>query len=141
MYNGSMSKRILSIIILTLLPFGAAAADTVAPADGLGPQSVSASAGGSNADATALQPAGLSPIQSSTADSTGLTAPSGSLQAPSTADDQLKVLSGEADGTPHQVDDTSATPWGWLILSLLIALVAGAGVIVRDRRRFAHTNV
>lgn len=155
-----MLKRLLAAIILTLLPIGAMAddaapaadptpapAETAAPAPaaapsaGLGPDSISPSAGGSNADSAALQPAGVSPIQSGTTDSTGISAPSGALQMPADSSSALRVLAGEADGTPHQLDDSSATPWLWLGFGLLLAIIAAALVVFRDRRRFSRVEI
>ncbi|GAC1370576.1 MAG: hypothetical protein NVSMB39_3500 [Candidatus Saccharimonadales bacterium] len=153
MYNSGMLQRIFIVLTLAALPFNALADDiapspnsspaaTAAPSDGtatsagLGPDAVSPSAGGSNGDSTALQPAGLSPIQSGATDSTGLTAPAGVLQAPATGAGQLKVLAGEVDGAPHQVENSNSTPWGWLAAIIMVLLLVAAAVIWRDRRRF-----
>jgi len=125
-------------------PLGAVA-DTVQSPDatsGLGPQATSASSGGSSADAAALQPTTGSVLQSGTADSTGLSAPSSALQAPATSDETLKVLSGEADGAPQSTADPASFPWGWLVFTVIIALIVTAGsIVVRDRRRFALTSL
>jgi hypothetical protein len=142
-YNGHMPKRLLLSLILILVPLGAAA-DTATSADaptGLGPATTSANPGGSNADAAALQPAGMAPLQSTTADSTGLGAPSSALQAPSTTADALKVLAGEADGAPQGgAEDSTDIPWTWLAFVVIFGIIAAAGGIVwRDRRRFART--
>jgi hypothetical protein len=156
-----MLKRLLLVMILMLLPIGALADDTAAttetttPADGspdptttdpsasasgLGPQT-SAPAGGSNADAAGLQPAGLSPIQSTTTDSTGLTAPANALQAPAVSTDQLQVLAGEADGAPQELDDSGDALWVWDALALLVILISGTSIVLRDRRRFRRTEL
>jgi hypothetical protein len=142
-YNGHMPKRFLLTLVLILAPLGAVA-DTVTSPDaptGLGPQTTTGSSGGSNADSAALQPAGFSPLQSTTSDSTGITAPSSVLQAPATGSDALTVLSGEADGAPQgSPDDSNGFPWTWLIFTLIIGLaVAATGIVLRDRRRFRHT--
>jgi hypothetical protein len=142
-----MPKRFLLALVLTVLPLAAAADDTtqdnstttaaaVTDPSVLGPQSTTTS-GGSSADANALQPGGSSPLQSSTDSSLGLTSPNSNvLQAPVTSDAALKVLSGEADGPPHDPSASGqANPWLWLLFSLLIAGIA-AGVVLRDRRRF-----
>ena len=153
-----MPKRLLLALILAFAPLTATADDTdptmnpltapdttqAAPpapttaANGLGPQTSANSAGGSNADGSSLQPAGLSPLQSTTNDAVGLTAPTTSaLQAPASSDYTLRVLAGEADGAPHRVAESSASPWGWAAFSLIIgALVAGVATVLRDRRRF-----
>jgi len=139
-----MPKRLLLTIVMILVPLGAAA-DTVTSPDapaGLGPQTTTSNPGGSNADSAVLQPAGLSPLQSTTVDSTGLTAPSSVLQAPATAGDALKVLAGEADGAPQgSADDTGGFPWSWLAFTVIIGLiVVAAGIVWRDRRRYARPN-
>ena len=132
-----MRKRLLIVPILLLLPLAALADDTTqtsADSSMLGPQGTQ-SGGSSSADAGALQPAGTTPLQSTTNDSSGLASPNGSsLQAPATADQALKVLSGEADGAPH--DPGATTPNLWLMFSIIILIMLGAGVIWRDRRRF-----
>ncbi len=149
-YNICMSKRLLISLLLAFMPAVALADDTApAPAPdsassaGLGPQSSSggAGAGGSNADAGSLQPAGNSPLQSTTNDSSGLTAPSNALQGAAPSTDQLQVLSTEGDG-PHQQTGSPANNWTWLGLTLAIAVVIGLGAIVmRDRRRFAENRI
>lgn len=143
-YNGHMPKRFLLTLVLIFAPLGAAA-DTVISPDaptGLGPQTTTSNPGGSNADSAALQPAGFSPLQSTTSDSTGITAPSSVLQAPATGDDALKVLSGEADGAPQgSADDSGGFPWSWLAFTIVIGLIVAAGsIVLRDRRRFGHTT-
>src|SRR2546421_316836 len=125
-----MSKRLLIVLFTLMFPFAATADTTAPPTDntassaGLGPQA-SGGTGSSNADSTALQPAGTSPIQSTTGDAAGLTAPSSVLQAPATGDSNLQVLAGEVDGATHQADETQATPWSWIIFTLVIALAVG----------------
>jgi hypothetical protein len=145
-----MPKRlVMTILAFCLITPSLAFADSSSaldpnsvPASSLGPQSVGGSAGGSNADSSALQPAGQSPLQSTTADSAGLGAPSSALQAPASSSDSLRVLSGEADGTPHQTDAPTATPWVWLAVTFVLALiVAGIVLIIRDRRRFTQFEV
>jgi hypothetical protein len=143
-----MPKRLIIALALACLPFAALADDsTPAPTPGatpdpaaqLGPQSTSTGAGGSNADGGTLQPAGVTPLQSTNKDATGLTAPnSNALQAPASSDETLKVLAGEADGTPQQTSDTAgASNWGWLWFSLgfavLAVLIAAA---IRYRRKW-----
>ncbi len=133
-----MFVRFLASLILALLPLGALA-------DDLGPStSVNSALGqqggtaGSNADGATLQPAGLDPLQSTTQDSSGLTAPnSSSLQAPASSDAQLKVILGnEADGIAHQITDDSlaqterdAFVIGVLLLGLVVAIL-----LLRSRR-------
>ena len=143
-YNSHMPKRLLIILIMIFAPLGAAA-DTAQSPDataGLGPQTTSTSSGGSSADAAALQPTTVSNLQSSTADSTGLSAPSNALQAPVTGSDALKVLSNESDGAPQNSADPAGFPWGWLIFTVIIGLMgAAASIVVRDRRRFARATL
>ena len=140
-YNSHMPKRLIIILIMIFAPLGAAADDT-APTAGLGPQATSASSGGSSADAAALQPTTGSVLQSNSAGSTGLSAPSSALQAPATSDQTLTVLSGEADGAPQSTTDPASFPWGWLVFTVIIALIVTAvSVVVRDRRRFALTSL
>ena len=147
-----MPKRLLAVLILILWPF-AALADDAAPApdpaavaapvttpatassNGLGPQTAG-SAGGSNADSAALQPAGTSPLQSNTADATGITAPTRALQAPVASSADLKVLAGEADGSPHAVASEPDPTWPWALAAIVLAVILGAAVAYRDRRRF-----
>lgn len=155
-----MFKRLLAAAVVMSLPLGAFADDTAtapdataqpaastAPANndpaaaaGLGPQT-SGSAGGSNADAAALQPAGLAPVQSSSSDSTGLTAPAGALQAPAATSDQLKVLAGEADGASVSLGDDSEDPlWPWVGLLASAMVLAALAIIWRDRRSFRDSD-
>jgi hypothetical protein len=70
-----------------------------------------------------------SPLQSTTGDSTGLTAPNANtLQQQATSEQTLKVLAGELDGGRNTIDedenDDSSTLWLWL--AALIALAASA---------------
>ena len=149
MYNGFMLKRSFAALILAFMPVGVLAEEASpitapttneAPSAGLGPQT-SAPAGGSNADAAALQPAGLSPIQSTTTDSAGLTAPANALQAPSIPSDQLQVLAGEADGPPQELGgEPEDNLWLWDSLAALVLLAGAAGFIWRDRRRFRRSE-
>ena len=147
-----MLIRLLALVALVLIPLSApisaladdatipsdtpAAATTPAPTDQpasssspgslLGPSSINSGAGGSTTDSTALQPAGQSPLQSTTSDANGLTAPNGSpLQAPASSDNTLKVIMGDADGSPVQVAGTSSapSPGAWLALSVLFGLI------------------
>lgn len=103
--------------------------------------------GSSSADSAALQPAGNQPLQSTTNDSTGLTAPTGNqLQAPTTGSEATQqLLLQEADGpirATGPAPDTATTSWAWLWLALLLALmIAGALVVLRDRKRFRATNL
>ena len=151
-----MSKRLLLILFIIFTPLAASAGEadptmepltteqaaptaTPAPSDpGLGPQASGNTPGGSNADTGSLQPAGISPLQSTTGDSTGLTSPTNSLlQAPASGDYALQVLAGEADGPPHQVTDNPETTWDWLAYAVIFGLAAaGIAVVLRDRRRF-----
>lgn len=105
---------------------------------GLGPQKNTNSAGGSNADGGALQPAGLSPLQSTTGASNGLAAPTtNALQAPADKDYALQVLSGEADGAPIYPAGSNERPEiPWLIILFAAMLLTAAAVVIRDRRRF-----
>jgi hypothetical protein len=104
----------------------------------LGPQT-GARTGSSSADSAALQPAGNTPLQSTTNDADGLTAPTQTnLQAPAANSNDLQVLGGEADGGPHSLDDSTSSPiWTWTALIILLALVGGCvNQLIRDRRRF-----
>lgn len=138
-----MFIRLLVIASLALTPVATLADDTPTPTDTpaatdtpapssasylLGPNSLTSGAGGSTADSGSLQPAGQSPLQSTTTDATGLTAPNGSaLQAPASSDETLKVIMGDADGAPVQVADSSnPSLWGWLGLSVLFGLIVTA---------------
>lgn len=124
-----------------------AASDSPAPTDSpaatpstgslLGPSSVGSGSGGSTTDSTALQPAGLSPLQSTTGDASGLTAPNGSaLQAPASSSDTLKVIMGDADGSPVQVADASNNPsaWNWLGLSVVFGLIVAVITLLYRRK-------
>jgi hypothetical protein len=123
-----MRVRFLLVLMFSLIPLAglAATSDTQnAPASGLGPGQTTTGAGGSSADGGTLQPAGLSPLQSTTNDSSGLTSPTNqALQAPVTPDAHLQVLAGEGDGTPQQFDDKPLSVWNWLIWSSLVLLMA-----------------
>ena len=143
-----MLIRLLVILTLALTPVAALADDTSQPTDTpaatdtpnpgtaqgptsgnymLGPSSAGSApnSGGSTGDSVSLQPAGQSPLQSTTSDSTGLTAPTSSvLQAPASSDQALRVLAGEADGTPVQVAANGGPSLGtWLALSVLFGLI------------------
>jgi hypothetical protein len=154
-----MSKRLfdprpLVLIVFALMPLAAYADDPaptdvppavdtpaptsapapVNPAAGLGPAATAPSAGGSTADAGSLQPAAPQPLQATTGDSTGLTAPnSNTLQAPATGNDNLRVLAGEADGSPHQTDSDTAGHWGWLWWSLGFGIIVAAVAVILRR--------
>ena len=146
-----MFTRLLAALALTLLPTAALADDTQAADSGapqssatymLGPSAIggatSGSSGGSTGDSTSLQPAGQSPLQSTTSDATGLTAPnSTALQAPASSDQSLRVLSGEADGSPVQVAGSGGLSiWEWVLFSVLFgAIVAAASYILRRNPR------
>jgi hypothetical protein len=100
----------------------------------LGPSQAGNNAGGSSGDSLKLQSAGTSPLQSQASDSNGLTAPNSSvLQAPANSDQALRVLAGEADGSPVQLSDsTGLSAWAWFGMPLLLALiVAGAAYFLR----------
>lgn len=142
-YNGHMPKRLIlaATLALALCPAVALAddppatspTDTPAPAQvqqdpsasaGLGP-AASGGTGSSAATGNMLQGAGTNPLQSTTEDSAGLTAPaSNALQAPSTPDETLRVIQGEADGSPHSPTDTGPSHWAWAIWALIIAAIA-----------------
>lgn len=132
-YNVLMSKLSAALValILTFAPLTARADD----ASSLGPPTTGTAQGGSsNADSSSLQPAGTSPLQSATNDSTGLTAPDSSqLQAPVPSDQQLQVISGDADGGPQQLS-SSTQWWLWAGFTLLFALIAAAAVWAWRRR-------
>ncbi|HEX3082090.1 MAG TPA: hypothetical protein VHQ86_02450 [Candidatus Saccharimonadia bacterium] len=135
-----MLKRLFMIAVFALVPLAAAADE--APASALGPQ-ISAPSGGSTGDASALQPATSGPQQPDTSASSGLTAPVGGiLQQPATGNDALKVLAGEADGSPHdQSDDGGLSFVDALIIAAVIVLIGCVvAVVVRDRRRFRATE-
>jgi hypothetical protein len=157
-YNRFMSKRLLATVLLSCsLLFAPAlasaddvptdtpsATDTPAPtatpnpAAGLGPQSTG-SAGGSNNDSSTLQPAGGNPLQSTTNDSTGLTAPNAnSLQVPATSEQTLRVLDGEADGGQVPMDPTPKTDLSWLWFSLGFGVLIAAGTWLTRRARWAQ---
>jgi hypothetical protein len=152
-----MLKRLIVVLLLGLTPVTALADDTPTPeatpaqtpaanaaqpdpaTSALGPSSTN-SAGGSSADAAALQPAGGSPLQSTTADSTGLTAPTANtLQAPAGTDDALKVLAGEADGTSHNPSEGTSY-WGWLWWTLILAALVTAVAYILRRRPFRQAK-
>ena len=156
-----MSKRLLLVLALSLLPLTAAADDTPAPdatntpaasdtpapsatpydtAGALGPSTsagaLGPSAGSSSTnDSSTLQPAGNNPIQSTNNDSTGLTAPNGqSLQGAAPSNSSLNVIKGEADGSQHTPD---SGPNYWVYLALAIAfgvIVAAIAWILRRRQ-------
>jgi hypothetical protein len=137
-----MFRRVIPAIIfalgLTLLPacsLAATAVDQGASAAGLGPATNSGtSTGSSSADSSTLQPAGTSPLQSTTGASSGLTAPdSNVLQAPASDSDTLQVIEGQADGGVHQLSGGNSWTWLWWLIAALI--VAGGVVFWRLRRR------
>lgn len=150
-----MFIRLLAIVAFAFMPLAAFADDTTPPTDStaaasspstsspstsdpqnatsgtgsmLGPSALNSTSGsgGSTGDSATLQPAGLSPLQSTNSDSNGLTAPNDSaLQSPATSDQVLKVIGGDIDGAPVQVSDTSSSPslGAWLGLSVLFGLI------------------
>jgi hypothetical protein len=96
-------------------------------------------AGGAKTDYTLLQPAGGNPLQSTTGDSTGLTAPSANaLQVPATNEQTLRVLDGEADGGPIPMDPTPKADLNWLWFSLLFGGLIAAGAWFTRRARWAQ---
>jgi hypothetical protein len=143
-----MRLRLLTVLLITGLPLIAhadstgimpsdnSAAGLTAPANAgsLGPATNTGNAS-SSADSGTLQPAGTSPLQSTTNDSTGLTAPTGgnSLQAP-TGNQQLQVIMGDGDGPTHNVANTSSSPWTVLWWSLGVALLLATVWILHRRR-------
>jgi hypothetical protein len=142
-----MRLRFVAVIILAALPLAplAVQADSTDPASGLSAPSNASQLGpatnsggtSSSADSGTLQPAGTSPLQSTTNDSNGLTAPTSGdpLQAPASGDDQLKVVMGDADGSTHNVAGESSSPWNWLWWSLAIGVIVAAGSLIFRRRR------
>jgi Polyketide cyclase / dehydrase and lipid transport len=83
-----------------------------------------------------LQPAGNNPLQSTTNDSTGLTAPSANtLQAPAPSSEQLQVINNDADGGPQSPTSSGPNLWGWLFFTVLFALIAAATAWFMQRRR------
>jgi hypothetical protein len=138
-----MSKRLLLALFLALTPVTALAeetpppeptpietpAPTPDPMSGLGPSVTNPAAGGATSDSSSLQPAGLSPLQSTTQDATGLTAPNANtLQQQASTDQALKVLAGELEGERNSVDeeDDEIPSTLWLWLAALVALTASA---------------
>ena len=106
----------------------------------LGPQSTTGS-GSSSLDGGSLQSAGISPLQSTTSDATGITAPSNLLQAPSTSDASLKVLAGEADGAPQNLVVTDAPTWPWALAAIGLFCIFGLIILYRDRRKYAQNHL
>lgn len=152
-----MSKRLLLALALAttlvLTPFAASADDMPVAEDspvtspfatpapnansGLGP-SATAPAGGSNADVGTLQPAGGNPLQSTTQDSSGLTAPNQqTLQNPASSDEALKVLAGETEGRTNPNEESSWT-WLWYMLGLGVLTVAFYLLLKRYPHVFAR---
>jgi hypothetical protein len=131
------ARRVITVLLCCLLPLGATASD----GSTLGPAATAPAAGGSNADATSLQPAGLAPLQSTPQDSGGLTSPTDTnLQAPVTNADDLQVLAGEADGDPQRLNGENDNPLlNWLLWSLGIAAVAAVAAAALWYRRRQET--
>jgi len=124
-----MFQRTFLVLLLALLPLGAmadTASDNAAASQlsqpGAAAANLGPSSGGSTTDGTNLQPAGTSPLQSTTSDSNGLTAPDSSmLQEPaSSSSGNLQVLLGDnADGGQQPASITgigsqSRSCWGLL---------------------------
>jgi hypothetical protein len=156
-----MLKRLLLALFLTMAPVAVHADDATTdpvpvdtPADmpaptatptpdpnaALGGSPINSGAGGSTGDSVTLQPAGNSPLQATTGDANGLTAPSANtLQQQASSDYQLQVLSTELDG--HRVDPNATTDnshwWIWLAVAigLLISALSWADPV---RRRWHH---
>jgi hypothetical protein len=145
-----MLQRFLLVLWLASLPLTAAAEEPIAPEAvssptptsapapaGLGPETVNP--GSSTADSATLQPAGNSPLQSTTNDATGLTAPTqNALQAPATDNATLQVLLNDADGVVQgTATEKTSERWGWLLYSILIGLITTLiAFIIRSRRRW-----
>jgi hypothetical protein len=128
-----------TVATLLLVPLAASADD----ASTLGPNSTTSSPGGSSADASALQPAGVT-IQSPPGSSSSLTSPTGSagdLQQPATTNNnQLQVmLGGGSDGAPHNTGSSHSALWYafWIVVALVIA--GAAHVYYRRLRRSKAT--
>jgi hypothetical protein len=133
-----MLKRLLLALAFALVfsPALVRADDEPTPntAAQLGPSTTTPTAGGSNTDSTSLQPAGTTPLQSTTGDSLGLTAPgSNVLQAPATGSDTLRVLASEADGAPVNPDEGGPNYWGWLGFTVAFAVLVTAARIALRR--------
>lgn len=132
------------VIALALIFPSIALADTAPDATTLNGSSAASlgpsTSGGtsSNADGGVLQPAGGSPLQSTTGDATGLNpASTDPLQATSGNADQLKVLLGsESDGVSH--DTASSTPWVVDSVVIGLVLVIGGGTYLWRRRLSKH---
>jgi hypothetical protein len=152
-YNTHMLKRLmLATVAAALIPSFAIADDTSSTppsasspvqsgaggAAALGP-AASGGSGSSNAAAGDLQPAGTSPLQSTTNDSTGLSAPASALQAPASGSDALQVLSGVADGSPHNVadDQSPGLTWLWFVFPFA-GIVAGIYFFLRRLEKNAE---
>jgi hypothetical protein len=120
----------VGLIGFILLPVSATRADDGIsdPASNLNGPAAQISGGGSAADGGALQPAGTNTLQSAPIDAGGLTAPSANtLQAPAASDGSLRVLAGEADGSPnHPTDNDNQQNWYWLAGCMLVGLVLAA---------------
>jgi hypothetical protein len=147
-----MFKRALLLAVMLIFPLGALADDETTPTDpaatpqaqatpsdassaGLGPDTVAPNGGSPTGSSAALQPAGQAPLQSTTNDSTGLTAPQNALQAPATSSEDLKVLDGEADGAPQDPNESKDSAWRYLALAFLIFVLVWGFVSWRERRR------
>jgi|GEM_PF-5165573 len=137
-----MLRRILTVIGLLIITSAPAAvlADTSvqhgASATELGPSTTGAvGTGGSSADSGTLQPAGSNPLQSSTNAATGLTAPDSSvLQAPASDSGTLQVIEDQADGSPHQLGESSRG-WLWWLTGLLAVVIIVVLLAALHRRR------
>ncbi|HUD11760.1 MAG TPA: hypothetical protein VMS08_05085 [Candidatus Saccharimonadia bacterium] len=168
-----MFKRTLAVLVLLSFPLIAradsatsltdsdisqpnAATSELGPAatTDLGPAAASAtggaavdgtsSSGGSASDGTSLQPAGTTPLQSTTGDSNGLSAAdSNDLQQSGPASSgALQVVLGDADGPTHEVASASTNYWGWLWFTLIFGLmVASLSLVMKKPMRFVTQRV
>jgi polyketide cyclase/dehydrase/lipid transport protein len=131
-----------TVVLAPTIAIADTSANPGASAAGLGPASNSGvDTGGSSADSSTLQPAGTSPLQSSTNASTGLTAPtSNALQAPASDSGTLQVIEGQADGDTHQLGGGSTSTWTWLWWLIGIIVVIAIGAVIWRRRASAPSG-
>ena len=136
-----MSKRLIATILIILLPTGALADDSTpnpiqsnnSAASQLGPSTSTGQSDSSTSSSGILQPAGSDPLQSNNDSSSadqGSSAAS-TLQDPGTANQNLQVLAGNADGSPQVPSSTSL--WGWVALVVGLLVVTGGATFLLFR--------
>ena len=139
-----MKSRFIIVSLLAFLPLSALAdtstgdqsqaPQTAVGASDLLPQSNSSGISSTGASSV-LQP-NASSLQGSASDGSTLSAPADqTLQAGSTSDSLKVILSGEADGTPQNLSDSSESTLGEDLIAVAAGILVLCAVVAYLRRK------